>query len=626
VTDQPVQPGGELALASSFPPATADQWHAAVAKALDGGDAGRLVTTTYDGLAVLPLYTPDEVDVSGDPVGLPGLDPFVRGAHGPDRLLYGWDVRQSHQLAGRPPAEVGREILTDLERGVTSVVIGIDASTTADDLRVALDGVYLDLAPVLLDPGAAVAHGAALLDALLADPGTPAGSLVGLAADPLGALARHGVLDRSLGTLVAELAERVGADGRSGARWLGIDASPYHDAGAADAQELGCALAAGVSHLRALTDAGVDLDDACRSLEFRLVATADQFATMAKLRAARWCWRRVATAAGASPAAAGQRQHVVTSAAMLTRRDPWVNMLRATTACFAAGVAGADAVTVLPFDAAIGIPDELGRRVARNTQLLLLSESQLARVADPGGGSHAVEARTRDVAAAAWAFFQRIEEQGGLEAALRSGWLAGELETTWDARLRNLGRRKDALTGISEFPDVAEAPVSRPPRPAPAPVDAADSVVPLPLRRLAEPFEELRDGADAAAVRPTVFLANLGPVATHTARASFAKNFFEAGGIEAVGDEGFDSPIAAGAAFAASGARLAVICSSDRLYDEHGTATARALKDAGAEVVYLAGRPGERRAEYEAAGVDEFVHVGCDMLATLRAAHARSGR
>ncbi len=631
MSDQSSSDGGELALASEFPPGTREQWLAAVDKAIKGADFERtLVSRTYDGLTVAPLYTPDDADVAGDPAGLPGLAPFVRGSGGVDRLLYGWDVRQRHELAGRDPVAVNREILTDLERGVTSILLVVDGATTSTDLEVALAGVYLDLAPVLLEPGAAVRHGVALVDALLGAPSTPAGSLVGLAADPVAALARTGVLDRPLGGMLALLVERCAADTREGARWLHVDATPYHEAGGSDAQELGAALAAGVATLRSLVGAGVDVDRAARSIEFRLVATADQFATIAKLRAARWCWHRIATASGVSAEAAGMRQHVVTSAAMLSRRDPWVNMLRTTTACFAAGVAGADAVTVLPFDAAIGVPDELGRRIARNTQLLLLDESQLARVADPAGGSHAVEARTADLAGAAWSFFQAVEAQGGVEAALRSGWLAGELETTWEARLRNLARRRDPITGVSEFPDVAEAPVVRPSRPAPAPVEAADTVVPLAVRRWAEPFEALRDLADAAtdggAARPSVFLANLGPVATHTARATFAKNFFEVGGIEALGNEGFDSPIAAAAAFAASGAGLAVICSSDKVYAEHGAAAARALKDAGADVVYLAGNPGDRRAEYLEAGVDDFVHLGCDVLAVLRAAHARLGR
>jgi methylmalonyl-CoA mutase len=626
VSDTSAPADEELVLAAQFPAATREAWTAAVDKAIKGADFERtLVSRTYDGLTVQPLYTATEADPAGDPAGTPGVAPYVRGAHGVGRLLDGWDVRQRHELAGRSPVDVNREILTDLERGVTSILLAVDASTTPADLEAALAGVYLDLAPVLLEPGAAVRHGVALVDALLAAPGTPAGSLVGLAADPVGSLARHGVLDRPLGGTLTLLVERFAADAREDARWLGVDATPYHEAGGSDAQELGAALAAGVALLRSLVEAGVEIDRACRALEFRLVATADQFATIAKLRAARWCWYRIATASGASPAAAGQRQHAVTSSAMLSRRDPWVNMLRATTACFAAGVGGADAITVVPFDAAIGVSDDLGRRIARNTQLLLLDESQLARVADPGGGSHAIEARTAELAGAAWAFFQQIEDQGGIEASLRSGWLAGELETTWEARLRNLARRKDPLTGISEFPDIAEEPVVRAPRPSPAPVEAADSVVPLAARRWAEPFEALRDTADAASARPAIFLANLGPVAVHTARATFAKNFFEVGGIEALGNDGFDSPIAAAAAFAESGARLAVVCSSDKVYGEHGTAAARALKDAGAEVVYLAGNPGDRRAEYLEAGVDDFIHMGCDVLAVLRGAHERLG-
>jgi methylmalonyl-CoA mutase len=201
-------------------------------------------------------------------------------------------------------------------------------------------------------------------------------------------------------------------------------------------------------------------------------------------------------------------------------------------------------------------------------------------------------------------WFQEIERAGGIEAAIASGLVEQRIGATWSDRLKNLARRKDSITGVSEFPDIAEAPVVRPAPPAPG------VAAPLAAHRYAEAFEALRDRADAAARRPTVFLANLGPIAVHTARATFAKNFFEVAGIAAIGNDGFDSPVAIEAAFAASGARIACICSSDAVYEERAEATARALHDAGAVRVYLAGR-------HEAPGVDEHVYTGCDALSTL---------
>ena len=244
-----------------------------------------------------------------------------------------------------------------------------------------------------------------------------------------------------------------------------MDALPYHEAGGSAAQELGASLATGVAYLRLLTGAGLTLQEACAQLEFRYAATADQFLTIAKLRAARRLWARVAEASGDVDAGA-QRQHAVTSPVMMARRDPWVNMLRTTVACLSAGAGGADAVTVLPFDHSLGLPDAFARRIARNTSTILLEESHLARVIDPAGGSYYVERLTDELAHAAWDFFQEIERAGGQAAALRSGMLGERLAATWAERGRKLAKRREPITGVSEFPNLAEKPVERESAPA----------------------------------------------------------------------------------------------------------------------------------------------------------------
>src|ERR671916_89162 len=240
----------------------------------------------------------------------------------------------------------------------------------------------------------------------------PGGSL-GL--DPLGVQAASGEEQDLTG--LADVARRAPA----GWRTVVVDATVFHDAGASAVEELGCSLAAGVAYLRALTDVGLGVDEAFGQLDFRYSATADQFTTIAGLRAARRLWDRVGEASGASPDVRGQRQHAVTSSVMTTKRDPWVNMLRTTVACFAAGVGGADVVTVQPFDAALGLPDAFSRRIARNTQNLLVEEGHLARVLDPAGGSWYVESLTESLAQAAWEWFTEIERAGGLVPALSSG-------------------------------------------------------------------------------------------------------------------------------------------------------------------------------------------------------------
>jgi methylmalonyl-CoA mutase len=313
---------------------------------------------------------------------------------------------------------------------------------------------------------------------------------------------------------------------------------------------------------------------------------------------------------------------------MLTRRDPYVNMLRATMATFAAGLAGADAITVLPHTLALGLPDAFARRVARNTQLVLLEESNLAKVSDPAAGSGGIESLTQALCESAWSLFQEIEKAGGVFAALEQNLIQRKVAATRAAREANIARRKEVLTGASAFPNLGEAQVAVLDAKAVelAPLDEGkikfEALSPM---RLAASFEALRDRSDkilkAKGARPRVFLANLGTPADFTARATFAKSFFEIGGIETTGSEGFADQAALSVAFKASGAALACICSSDKVYAEGAESAAKALQAAGAKHIYLAGRAGEQEAALRTAGVNEFIFSGGDALAALQQAY-----
>jgi methylmalonyl-CoA mutase len=560
-----------------------------------------------------------------DAAGVPGVAPYVRGARAGGPVPTGWDVRQRH--ADPDPARTREAVMADLENGVSSLWLamgpgGLPLGCLDDVLR----DVYLDLAPVVIDAGPQTEAAAEEFLAVIGTRGVLAEEVRGnLGADPIGLRARLGGDEPDLG-LATRLARLV-LQRAPGLRAITVDATAYHDAGGSDAQELGASLATGVAYLRALTDAGLTLPQAFGQLEFRYAANADQFLSIAKFRAARRLWARVGEVCGleADEAAGGQVQHAVTSSAMMTRRDPWVNLLRTTLACFGAGVGGAQAVTVQPFDAALGRPDDFARRIARNTSSLLVMESHLARVIDPAGGSWYVERLTDDLAGAAWDWFTDLERAGGIVRALESGLVAERLQETWDARSANLGHRRDALTGVSEFPNLAEKPVVRLAFPDGGPVGEGA----LPRRRYAGDFESLRDDADADAerrgTRATVFLATLGPAAASTARASFAANLFQAGGLATETSGTGTDPGTVAAAFRGSGAKLACLASSDKVYAEHAAPVAAALKAAGAEYLWLAGSPGERAEPDAAAGIDGYVFTGVDALAVLRHAHRLAG-
>jgi methylmalonyl-CoA mutase len=585
-----------------FPAATAEQWRRLALTALRrSGDADEsavpadvdelLSFATYDGLRIAGLHGPD--DPPAPPAGLPGRPPYVRGARAAGGAVAGWDVRQHH--AWPDPNQARTAVLDDLENGATSIWLAVGGEALpVDALPDALNGVYLNLAGLVLDAGDAFpAAGRAWMDLLDArGVGTAAG---GLGADPLGRRALTGDRDG----LGGALREAVALAGRCvveapGVRAVTVDATVYHDAGGSDAEELGCAAAAGVAYLRVLTDAGLSVADALAQLEFRYAATADQFASIAKLRAARRIWARVAEMC-AAPDQGGQRQHVVTSAAMMTARDPWANLLRATIASFAAGVGGADAVTVRPFDHRIGLPDALARRLARNTQLLLVEEAGVARVLDPAGGSWYVERYTDGLAQTAWAWFTDIEQAGGLAAALDSGLVADRLAATWQRRAANIAHRRDPITGVSEFPDLGEKPLDR----QTAPVQAGGG---LPRHHYAEAFERLRDRSDAHESRPTVFLATLGSPAGYGPRVTFASNLFAAGGIAVVAGPAED--------FATSGSVVVCVCGPDAAYPNGVLPAVETLRAAGARRVWLAGK-----GDYP--GLDGHVHAGCDAVATL---------
>jgi methylmalonyl-CoA mutase len=539
----------------------------------------KLSRTTLDGIAVLPLGTAavlDEVATSGRPTRSGDWDIRVH--------LNGPDVKLANEAA-----------LVDLNGGATSLWLELGAGLTPEDLDATLADVLLDLAPVVLDAPADPLAAAEALVAVLDDRGVTPADGTNLGADPIGARVRGVVSTGSTteneataeGTLVA-VAELARAAGTLG---VVVDATAVHDLGASDAQELGYSLAVGAAYLRTLTDAGIPLDEALGLIEFRYAATDEQFPTIAKLRAARRLWARVVELSEGSVSA--QRQHAVTSRPMMSKYDPWVNMLRTTVAAFAAGVGGADSVTVLPFDSVLGRPDAFGRRIARNTSSLLIAESHVAHVADPAGGAYAVEKLTDDLARAGWAELGRIEEAGGIEAALADGSMRARIDETVARREEEVARRRRPLTGVTEFPHLAEVLPEREP----------DETVGR-VRRYGASFEALRDDP---ATTP-VFLATMGSVAAHTARATFASNLLAAGGIAV--DVAGPTATADELVAAYDGQPVVCLAGSDPTYAEWVPAAITALRDAGARWVILAGKPDDL-------DVDDSCAMGVDALAFL---------
>ena len=625
-----------VTLAADFEPATREMWLALVDKAIKGGDfETRLVSRTADGLRIEPLYTRAEWREETN-AAMPAAAPFTRGTRATVEGL-GWEI---HQLVAEPdPEAASTALLEELEGGANGIVLQIRAPgqfgvriASAEDMARVLSGVHLDLAAVQLKAGlsgnAAVRHFLAALPLAGARPGTARGFLN---LDPIGAMARWGTLPAPIDEALAE-AMALAREARHSVpalRTVCIDAAIYHEAGCSEGQELAALAATLVAYLRTFEAAGTAPADAIEHLSFVLAADTDQFLTIAKLRAARRLIWRIADAAGAGPAAAKLHLTATTSGRMMAKRDPWTNMLRTTLACAGAGLGGADAITVAPFTWALGRPTAFARRIARNIQIVLQEECSLGRVLDPSGGSWYVERLTDDLARTAWRRFQEIEAKGGIIAALADGFVQDQIAATAEARARAIATGRVEQTGVSAFPLLGGDGVEVAPHPAPPPITGKQMARPLTPHRAAEPFEALRDAADAHAARsgrpPHVFLANLGQIADHTSRSAWVKNYLAAGGIEALTSDGYANAEAAAAAFKASGAGAACICSSDAIYAEQAVAGAKSLKAAGAGLVLMAGRPGESEAALKAAGVDQFLFAGTDAVATLKGLQEKLG-
>ncbi|CTQ51615.1 Methylmalonyl-CoA mutase small subunit [Roseibium album] len=637
-----------------------EAWWASVDKALKGLPRQKLFETTEDGFENAPLYK-----------GRTDTPARLLRASGQD-----WSIVQRIDIPD--PKDANAQILEDLEGGANGLELVFSSATTADgdgirvggldDVETLLEGVQLELVDLRLEAGNRYAEVLALMLAYLEKHKlAPSKIRIMVGNDPYGLAAAMGLVpeEPEIGFLhcqdVLESAKEFG----SSARALMADGRVWHEAGATSAQELACVLASAAAHLRMLEGTKIAPEEWADQMSVSLVADTDQIGTIAKARAFRALWSCILD--GADLPQKPIFLHMSTSYRMLTSRDPWVNLLRNTVATFAAGIGGADSIGVLPHTQAVGLPDAFARRLARNTQSILLEESNLAKVSDPAAGSGAIEDRTEKICATAWKLFQEIEAAGGMFDALRQGLVQEQIQTAGTDLGSNVARRKRPITGVSEFPNLAENDVSvlenesdgliSKPNPAldlpepgdgqrftamrnlalqgkpllvrtgePEDVSDSQSVPALCAARVSAPFERLRSMTDELERRTnkpaTIFLASIGSLAQFTARATWTANAFAVGGFGAVGPSVYHSLDELVVAYRESGAMMACIVSSDAVYEGQAEATARALKEAGAGYLYLAGKPGSREQAFAEAGVDSYLYAGCNLLALLEEAHS----
>ncbi|MFT4979831.1 MAG: methylmalonyl-CoA mutase [Myxococcota bacterium] len=642
-----------------------EAWRARVSEELRGRPLSQLSTALPGGVPVEPLYTAE--DASGDG-GLPGAAPYTRGA----ALWSAWDICPRHD---DPRRDVLRaSIVADLDGGAEGLWlqldrharlgggIGEDGATlySAADFHEVFAGRDLSKIHARLDAGAAALPLAAQWTALAARQGVSLSEArLRFCFDPAAALMRDGALPADLESLWSQAATLIAACEADlpTSRALTVSTGPIHQAGGDAPLELAVALS-GVTEALSGLGGRLSAEQIAVQIELSVPMGRDIFLNIARLRALRTLWSHLLTHCGLA-AVPPPDIHAFSAPITLSQRDPWTNMLRVTTQTYAAIVGGAQRVTPAAYDEALGQPDALGRRVARNTPIILREESHLGQVTDPAGGSHYVEALTEQLSAAAWGRFQELQARGGLLHALRSGWVHEQLRESWSERLTQIAHRQWPVTGVSTFPHLEEGHQVRfqrlpddalptvadeaPALSASSDLSALRSVADagasvwgmlralragegeecpaLPRHRDAAPFEALRDRADAAAVRPAVFLVTLGAESDWTPRANFAANLLAAAGIAVIIDPGppTEDPQELAVRCVASGASAACICGTDEAYGRVGVAVAEALSG---RLVLLAGRPDDALRE---GGVSIFIHLGCDALLTLGTLLAETG-
>ncbi len=608
-------------LLADFPPASYEEWRKAAEKLIKGAPFDKkLVTTTAEGIATQPIYRREDVAELPHADSLPGQAPYLRGRLAAGYLEQGWRVSQ--ELPCATPTAFNTAARAAVEAGQTELNASELSLASAADVAAALKDLPLEKVSLNFQAGANALPLVRLLAAHAKERGLAPEALRGcVASDPLAMLARDGALPSALEETYGQMKALLefGQRETPSLELIGVNTAPYHDGGCNAVEELAFALATGAEYLRALISRGLSVDAVAPRIRFSFSVGSDFFMELAKLRAARLAWAQVVAAFGGSPEAQAMRIHARTARWNKTLIDPHTNILRATTEAFSAVLGGCDSLHVGAFDEVAGGNDPIASRLARNTQLVLAEECETRRVLDPAGGSYYIEWLTDTLATRAWMVFQELERQGGMAAALIAGIPQRLTETTARARLTAVGQRKSTVIGVNNYPNPKEVSL----RPAPAkraPSTGAVTCAPVPPRRWSEPYEALRAACEAYRAReghaPTIFQANIGESRLYRARADWTSNFFRVGGLEVIADKDFATPEAAAEAARASGAKVAVITTTDETYATAVPALAPLLRQAGITVL-VAGQAGDSEAAWREAGVADYVHVRANNHETL---------
>ncbi len=599
-------------LFDQFPATSYQEWRTKVEADLKGADFDKkLVWRTNEGFNLQPVYRLEDIEGLETTNSLPGEYPYVRGT----RNNNDWLTRQEIVADSAAKAnEIARDVLT---KGVTSLGFKL-AEPTKEEIAVLLEGI--DLCKIEININCCQRKAKAAVENLVAyikEKGAEKCFRGSVNFNPLRRAFRHG------GEIPADFVETAKAMIELAAdvpalRVLAVNSVMLSDSGSYIAQELGYALAWGADWLTALTDAGLTVDQVATRIKFNMGVSSNFFMELSKFRAARMLWAQIVKQYNPEcECACKMALHAVTSRFNQTIYDAHVNLLRSQTESMSAALAGVDSITTTPFDVPYQTPDAFSERIARNQQFLLKEESHLDKVVDPAGGSYYVETLTVSIAREAWKLFLDAEAQGGFFKLVAEGKVQDAVNESCKKRHTDVARRKEILLGTNQYPNINEMAAGKIQISESCSCGCAEQKGEHALcgKRAASDFEEPRLATEAAATRPKVFMLTIGNLAMRLARAQFSTNFFGCAGYEIIDNLGFNTVQEGIDAALSKESDIIVICSSD---DEYATLAPEAFKylDGRAQFV-VAGAPACTD-ELKAAGIENFIHVRCNVLDTLK--------
>lgn len=600
-------------LFKDFPEISSKEWKEKVTTDLRGADFDKkLVWRTTEGFKVLPYYLKEDVNSLKNTNSEPSEFPYTRGS----RKDNNWMIRQNFMVSDQPE-EANINAHAALQKGADAIGFQLSDEAVADPTFIASLLSGLPLAETCLhltglqDPVGFYEQLCIYLDAENLDAASLNGSM---GVDPFGALSLEGELDDTSFSAFADLV-LLAAKKTPSFRIIGVNPCLFQDGGSTISQELGFGLSMANEYMDQLASHGCSTEQAMNTMLFSFASGPNYFMEIAKLRAARWLWSLICKEWGIPEEKIKMTIHSQTAKWNLSVYDPYVNVLRSTTEAMSASLAGANVISVHPYDAAFKEENEFSGRIARNLQIILKEEAYFDKVGDPAAGSYYIETLTDQLAGQAWQIFQELEKAGGFLEGFKKGMIQDRIADSLNAKKERVAARKDSILGVNQYPNFNEMILDQATL-APSEKAGETSYKALGQYRIAEDFEALRMQTEKSGKRPKVFLLKYGDPAWMTARAMFAGNFFAVAGYEIIDTPGFDSIEEGIEAATESGAEIVVLCSSDKAYAEVGKTVHEAIHNSSETVI--AGYPKECIEDLQSAGIKHFIHVRTNLLSELK--------